>query len=105
MWGRARSGEAMSVGLLQKAQVSELFLVVALTMALTPLLAELGARLGKTFEKSDVKVRPCPHIPPQAILSPLHAGHPSDWLWASVFGKLLMVLVSSTGAAGNRGPD
>ena len=57
-----RSGEAMSHGLLQKAMVSELFLVVALTMALTPLLAEIGARLGKAFEKSDVKVRPCLHI-------------------------------------------
>ena len=49
------SGEAMSHGLLQKAMVSELFLVVALTMALTPLLAEIGQRLGKAFEKSDVK--------------------------------------------------
>ena len=46
----------MSHGLLEKAMVSELFLVVALTMALTPLLAEIGQRLGKTFEKSDVKV-------------------------------------------------
>ena len=52
-----RSGEAMSLGLLSKAMVSELFLVVALTMALTPLLAEIGQRLGKAFEKSDVKVR------------------------------------------------
>ena len=50
------SGEAMSHNLLQKAMVSELFLVVALTMALTPLLAEIGQRLGKAFEKSDVKV-------------------------------------------------
>ena len=54
----ARSGEAMSLGLLSKAMVSELFLVVALTMALTPLLAEIGQRLGKAFEKSDVKVPP-----------------------------------------------
>ena len=45
----------MSHNLLQKAMVSELFLVVALTMALTPLLAEIGQRLGKAFEKSDVK--------------------------------------------------
>ena len=51
-----RSGEAMSQNLLQKAMVSELFLVVALTMALTPLMAEIGQRLGKAFEKSDVKV-------------------------------------------------
>jgi hypothetical protein len=46
----------MSHGLLAKSMVSELFLVVALTMALTPLLAEVGQRLGKAFEKSDVKV-------------------------------------------------
>ena len=52
------SGEAMSHNLLQKAMVSELFLVVALTMALTPLLAEIGQRLGKAFEKSDVKAAP-----------------------------------------------
>ncbi len=48
----------MSHNLLQKAMVSELFLVVALTMALTPLMAEIGQRLGKAFEKSDVKARP-----------------------------------------------
>lgn len=54
----ACSGEAMSHNLLQKAMVSELFLVVALTMALTPLLAEIGQRLGKAFEKSDVKAGP-----------------------------------------------
>ena len=53
------SGEAVSHGLIGKAMVSELFLVVALTMALTPLLAEIGQRLGKAFEKSDVKVRTC----------------------------------------------
>ena len=53
-----RSGEAMSHNLLQKAMVSELFLVVALTMALTPLMAAIGQRLGKAFEKSDVKVGP-----------------------------------------------
>jgi hypothetical protein len=64
-----RSGEAMSHGLLQKAMVSELFLVVALTMALTPLLAEIGSRLGKAFEKSDVKVRPCLQNIPSAALS------------------------------------
>ena len=55
-----RSGEAVSHGLIGKAMVSELFLVVALTMALTPLLAEIGQRLGKAFEKSDVKVRCLP---------------------------------------------
>ncbi len=53
------SGEAMANGLVSKALVSELFLVVALTMALTPFLAELGARLGKKFESRDFKVRTC----------------------------------------------
>ena len=52
-----RSGEAMAHGLVSKALVSELFLVVALTMALTPFLADLGARLGKKFESSDFKAR------------------------------------------------
>ena len=55
--GTGGSGEAMAHGLVSKALVSELFLVVALTMALTPFLAELGARLGKAFESSDFKVR------------------------------------------------
>jgi hypothetical protein len=59
-WCGMRSGEAVSHGLIGKAMVSELFLVVALTMALTPLLAEIGQRLGKAFEKSDVKVRCLP---------------------------------------------
>ena len=35
--------------------VQELFLVVALTMALTPLLAELGSRAGKAFGSTDMK--------------------------------------------------
>ncbi|KAK9834871.1 hypothetical protein WJX81_005409 [Elliptochloris bilobata] len=48
-------GEAMAHGLVSKALVSELFLVVALTMALTPFLADLGARLGKAFESNDFK--------------------------------------------------
>lgn len=56
------SGEAMSHGLIQKAMVSELFLVVALTMVLTPLLAEIGQRLSKAFEKSDVKVHMHPAL-------------------------------------------
>lgn len=36
--------------------VSFLFVVVALSMALTPFLAEFGQRLGKSFEKGDMKV-------------------------------------------------
>lgn len=50
-------GEAVSHKLLPAAMVSQLFLVVALTMALTPFLAELGQKLGKFFEKNDMKVR------------------------------------------------
>lgn len=49
-------GEAQSLGILPAAMVRELFLVVALSMALTPFLADLGQRLGKMFEKSDMKV-------------------------------------------------
>ena len=39
--------------------VRQLFLVVALSMAATPFLAEFGQRLGKMFEKGDMKVRSC----------------------------------------------
>ena len=49
-------GEAVSHKILPPALVSKLFLIVSLSMALTPFLAEGGARLGKMFEKSDVKV-------------------------------------------------
>eukprot|EP00884_Botryococcus_braunii_P005201 jgi/Botrbrau1/14682/Bobra.0108s0039.1 len=48
-------GEAQSVGILPATMVRELFLVVALSMALTPFLADLGQRLGKMLEKSDMK--------------------------------------------------
>ena len=48
-------GEAVSHKILPAALVSKLFLIVSLSMALTPFLAEGGARLGKMFEKSDVK--------------------------------------------------
>ena len=34
-----------------------LFLVVALSMALTPFLAEAGQKIGKAFDKNDMKVR------------------------------------------------
>ena len=50
-------GEAVQHKILPAALVSKLFLVVALSMALTPFLAEGGAKLGKVFEKSDMKVR------------------------------------------------
>jgi Kef-type K+ transport system membrane component KefB len=48
-------GEAVAAKILDPAAVSILFLVVALTMALTPLLADLGARYGRAFDKTDVK--------------------------------------------------
>ena len=50
-------GEAVQHKILPAALGSKLFLVVALSMALTPFLAEGGAKLGKMFEKSDMKVR------------------------------------------------
>lgn len=49
-------GEAVSHKILPQALVSKLFLIVSLSMALTPFLAEFGQRLGKMFEKSDFKV-------------------------------------------------
>lgn len=48
-------GEAVSHRILPQALVSKLFLIVSLSMALTPFLAEFGQRLGKMFEKSDFK--------------------------------------------------
>ena len=54
----ACSGEAVTHKILQPQMVSELFLVVALSMAITPFLASLGQRLGKAFEKSDMSVCP-----------------------------------------------
>lgn len=48
-------GEAVTHKILPAALVSKLFLIVALSMALTPFLAEFGAQLAKMFESSDVK--------------------------------------------------
>jgi monovalent cation:proton antiporter-2 (CPA2) family protein len=48
-------GEAVGKGLLGAALVKELYLVVALSMALTPFLAQFGARLARLLEKSDMK--------------------------------------------------
>ncbi|KAL6766161.1 hypothetical protein ACKKBG_A34940 [Auxenochlorella protothecoides x Auxenochlorella symbiontica] len=48
-------GEAVTKGILNAAMVQELYLVVALSMALTPFLAEWGARLGKILDKKDMK--------------------------------------------------
>lgn len=60
-------GEAMGCGLMSNAAVREIFLVVALSMALTPYLAEFGQKIGRMFEKNDVKVcsvagRPASHM-------------------------------------------
>lgn len=48
-------GEAQAAGILPAPVVQELFLVVALTMALTPLLAELGSRAGRALGSTDMK--------------------------------------------------
>ena len=49
-------GEAASQGVLPTALVTQLYLVVSLSMALLPYLAIAGARLGRIFEKGDMKV-------------------------------------------------
>jgi voltage-gated potassium channel Kch len=48
-------GEAISKGILTQLMVKELYLVVALSMALTPFLCELGAKAAKAMEKGDMK--------------------------------------------------
>lgn len=48
-------GEAVSKGVLPAALTNQLYLVVALSMALVPYLAALGATLGQAFDRSDVK--------------------------------------------------
>ncbi|KAK9862380.1 hypothetical protein WJX84_007986 [Apatococcus fuscideae] len=47
--------EAIVHGILPADMVRQLFLVVALSMAATPFLADFGQRLGKMFEKGDMK--------------------------------------------------
>lgn len=47
-------GEAMARGIMGGSLVRELFLVVALSMALTPFLAEFGSKIARMFEKSDL---------------------------------------------------
>ncbi len=54
--------EAIVHGILPADMVRQLFLVVALSMAATPFLADFGQRLGKMFEKGDMKVRLRTHI-------------------------------------------
>lgn len=48
-------GEAVSKGVLPQALTSELYMVVALSMAMVPYLAALGGKLGGLFERSDMK--------------------------------------------------
>lgn len=52
-----RSGEAVQHHILPAEMVRFLFVVVALSMALTPFLADFGQRLSKMFERGDMKVR------------------------------------------------
>ena len=54
-------GEAAAQGILPSAMVTQLYLVVSLSMALLPYLAIGGAKLGKIFEKGDMKVCSKPH--------------------------------------------
>jgi phosphoglycerate dehydrogenase-like enzyme len=42
-------------GVLPAALTNELYLMVALSMALVPYLAALGGKLGQMFERSDMK--------------------------------------------------
>lgn len=49
-------GEAAAQGILPTALVTQLYLVVALSMAVLPYLAIGGAKLGKIMEKGDMKV-------------------------------------------------
>lgn len=48
-------GEAVARGILPGPLTNLLYLVVALSMALTPYLAALGAKMGQMSEKGDVK--------------------------------------------------
>ena len=48
----------MQYRILPAETVSFLFVVVALSMALTPFLADFGQRLGRMFERGDMKVGP-----------------------------------------------
>jgi len=52
-------GEAVARGIVQASLCSQLYLVVAIGMALTPFLAEVGDRLGAVFDQKDVlKLQP-----------------------------------------------
>ena len=51
------AGEAVAHRILTQELAQLLFLVVALSMALTPFLAELGQKVGKAFDSHDMKAR------------------------------------------------
>lgn len=72
-------GEAVSHKILPQALVSKLFLIVSLSMALTPFLAEFGQRLGKMFEKSDVKVGSETELFVIALVHKLRNWSSCDW--------------------------
>jgi hypothetical protein len=57
------SGEAITHKIMSPELVRILFLVVALSMALTPFLAEAGAKLSKAFDKGDMKVTAAHDLP------------------------------------------
>lgn len=48
-------GEAVARGVLPVALTNQLYLTVALSMALTPYLAALGGKMGTLFERNDMK--------------------------------------------------
>lgn len=51
-----RAVPQVSKGIMGGALAKELYLVVALSMALTPFLAEFGQKMAKQLEKTDMKV-------------------------------------------------
>ena len=51
------AGEAVAHRIITQELAQMLFLVVALSMALTPFLAELGQKVGKAFDSHDMKAR------------------------------------------------
>ena len=55
------AGEAVSHRILTQELAQLLFLIVALSMALTPFLAELGQKIGKAFDSHDMKARLATH--------------------------------------------
>ena len=63
------SGEALRHRILKAETISFLFVVVALSMALTPFMAEFGQRLGKKFDRGDMKA--------STPLSNLHCSRPT----------------------------